>query len=60
MKNWPRIAALALLLLAMALLIFFQWLPALLLLPGSGALLVWDQSAHRSPQRSGNQPPYPK
>lgn len=48
MKAWPRIAALAVLLLAMTLLAVFQWLPALGLLPGAGALLVWDQTTRKS------------
>ncbi|GAA0188935.1 MULTISPECIES: hypothetical protein [Glutamicibacter] len=44
MQAWPRNAALTLLLIALALLAVFQWLPALLLFPAAGALLVWNQA----------------
>ena len=57
MRNWPRITALAMLLLAMALLIFFQWLPALWLLPGTGALLIWNQTAHKPTYQADARPP---
>ncbi|MGP9781646.1 hypothetical protein ACT3UQ_04200 [Glutamicibacter sp. AOP12-B1-11] len=55
MSAWPRIAALAMLLLAMVLLIIWQWLPALLLLPSAGGLVAWEsQNARTRSSRNSN------
>ncbi|WP_054822053.1 hypothetical protein [Arthrobacter sp. JCM 19049] len=50
MQVWPRNAALTLLLIALALLAVFQWLPALLLFPAAGA--CWF-GTRRRPRASG-------
>ena len=51
MGKTANIAALVVLIAALVLLGFFQWLPALLFLPVAGGLYAWNPSEQGIPDR---------
>jgi hypothetical protein len=49
MHQWIRVSALVVLLAALGLLAFAQWLPALLFLPVGTGMLMWDGRTFSTP-----------
>lgn len=64
MDKWVRSSALVILLVALGLLAFAQWLPALLFLPVGAGMLMWDGRTFSTPystnpnqqRQTGSQP----